>query len=153
MGESRQAMANLFAAFADALNAMDDREFDRLVQGKGKLRLVEEDPGKGGNEGKGKNGRNGGKGGKLLEAPPVTDLTESVPELAQRFEAAASREEAAAVLATVDSPRRKEVLLLLAKEFSVNATARDNIRGIERRLIENVVGARLAAEAIRTVAF
>lgn len=156
MGESRQGMANLFAAFADALNAMDDREFDRLLQGKGKLRLVEEEPGKGGNggdEGKGKNGRKGGKGGKLLEAPPVTDLTESVPELAQRFQAAASREEAAAVLATVDRPRRKEVLLLLAKEFRVNATARDNIRGIERRLIENVVGARLAAEAIRTVAF
>lgn len=147
MGESRQAMANLFAAFADALNAMDDLEFDRLVQGKAKLRLVEKEPVKG------RNGKNGGKGGKLLEAPPVTDLTELVPELAQRFEAAASREEAAAVLATVDRPRRKEVLLLLAKEFSVNATARDNIRGIERRLIENVVGARLAAEAIRTVAF
>lgn len=141
MGESRQAMANLFAAFADALNAMDDREFDRLVQGKGKLRLVEKEPGK---------GKNGGKSGKLPESP---DLMESVPELAQRFEAAASREEAAAVLATVDGRRRKEVLLLLAKEFRVNATARDNIRGIERRLIENVVGARLAAEAIRTVAF
>lgn len=141
MGESRQAIANLFAAFADALNAMDDREFDRLIQGKAKLRLVEKR--------RGKNGGNGNSG-KLLDAPP---LTESIPELAQSFQAAASREEAAAILAAVNSPRRKEILLLLAKEFSVNATARDNIGLIERRLIENVVGARLAAEAIQTVVF
>lgn len=141
MGESRQAIANLFAAFADALNAMDDREFDRLIQGKAKLRLVE--------KGRGRNGGNG-KSGKLLDAPPLTD---SIPELAQKFQAAASREEAAAVLAAVNSPRRKEILLLLAKEFSVNVTARDNIGLIERRLIENVVGARLASEAIQTVAF
>lgn len=141
MSETKQAVANLFAAFADALNAMDDREFDLLIQGNAKLRLVE--------KGRGKNGRNG-KSGKLLDAPP---LTESVPELAQKFQAAESREEAAELLAGVNSRRRKEVLLLLAKEFRVNATARDSIGLIERRLIENVVGARLDAEAIQKVAF
>ena len=141
MGESRQAIANLFAAFADALNAMDDREFDLLIQGKAKLRLVE--------KGRGKNGRNG-KNGKLLDAPP---LTESIPELAQKFQASESRAAAAELLAGVSGRRRKEILLLLAKEFSVNATARDNIGLIERRLIENVVGARLDAEAIQKVAF
>lgn len=138
MGDSRQAIANLFAAFADALNAMDDREFDRLIQGKAKLRLVE--------KGRGKAGKNG----KLLDATP---LTESIPELAQKFQASESRKEAAELLAGVNGRRRKEVLLLLAKELGVNATARDNIGLIERRLIENVVGARLDAEAIQKVAF
>ena len=138
MNESKQAIANLFAAFAEALNAMDDREFDLLVRGEAKLRLVEKRPGK------------NGKNGRRLTAPPLRD---ALPELAQKFQAAASREEAAALLAAIAKPRRKETLLLLAQEFSVNATARDSIERIERQLIENVVGARLAAEAIQTVAF
>ena len=138
MHEAKQTIANLFAAFAEALNAMDDREFDLLLRGEAKLRLVEKRPGK------------NGKNGRLLTAAPLPD---ALPELAEKFQAAASREEAAALLAAIAKPRRKETLLLLAKEFSVNATARDNIEQIERQLIENVVGARLTSEAIRTVAF
>lgn len=138
MHEAKQTIANLFAAFAEALNAMDDREFDLLLRGEAKLRLVEKRQGK------------NGKNGRLLTAAP---LREAIPELAEKFQAAASREEAAALLAAIAKPRRKETLLLLAKEFSVNATARDNIEQIERQLIENVVGARLTSEAIRTVAF
>ena len=42
MSESKQTIAKLLVAFADALISMDDRQFDLLIQGKAKLRLVEE---------------------------------------------------------------------------------------------------------------
>ena len=48
MHESKQAIANLFAAFAEALNAMDEQEFELLLRGEAKLRLVEKRPGKNG---------------------------------------------------------------------------------------------------------
>ena len=44
MRKSKQTIARLLVAFADALDSMDDREFDLLIQGKAKLRLVEEQP-------------------------------------------------------------------------------------------------------------
>jgi hypothetical protein len=136
MSESKQTIAKLFVAFADALNSMDNREFDLLIQGKAKLRLVERPKAR--------------ENGKLLD----TDcLEETLSEVAQKLNAAESREVAESLLAAINQPRRKDFLLLLAKACNVSVGSKDSIAMIERQLIENIVGARLASEAIQKVAF
>ena len=136
MSESKQTIAKLFVAFADALNSMDNREFDLLIQGKAKLRLVERPKTR--------------ENGKLLD---TDSLEETLSEVAQKLNAAESREVAESLLASINQPRRKDFLLLLAKACNVSVGSKDSIAMIERQLIENIVGARLASEAIQKVAF
>ena len=136
MSESKQIIARLFIAFADALNSMDNREFDLLIQGKAKLRLVERPKTR--------------ENGKLLD---TDSLEETLSEVAQKLNAAESREVAESLLASINQPRRKDFLLLLAKSCNVSVGSKDSVAMIERQLIENIVGARLASEAIQKVAF
>ena len=135
MRESRQTISRLLSAFADALDSMDDREFDLLIQGKVRLRTVEKY--------------------KTKKAPTLKDsrLDEAVSEIAQKLSTAESRESAASLLASINHPRRRDFLLLLARSCRVRVESKDNIERIEQRLIENVVGSRLDSEAIRKVSF
>ena len=135
MRDSKQTISRLLYAFADALDSMDDREFDLLVQGKVRLRIVEKHENK--------------------KAPPLNDsrLGEAISEIAQKLNTAESRESAASLLASVNHPRRKDFLLLLARSCGVRVESKDNIASIEQKLIENVVGSKLDSEAIRKVAF
>jgi hypothetical protein len=135
MRESKQTISRLLSAFADALDSMDDREFDLLIQGKVRLRIVEKH--------------------KTKTAPPLNDsrLDGAISEIAQRLSTAESRESAASLLASVNQPRRRDFLLLLAKSCGVRVESKDNIARIEQKLIENVVGSKLDSEAIRKVAF
>ena len=135
MSEPKQTISRLFVAFAEALDAMDDREFDLLIQGKAKLRLVE---------------KRKAKSGKLLDAPSVDEY---LSEMVKKLNDAESREEAESLLASVNQPRRKDFLLLLARACNIPVASRDSIALIERQLIENVVGAKLDAQAIQKVAF
>ena len=127
--------SRLLSAFADALDSMDDREFDLLIQGKVRLRIVEK-PG-------------------TKKAPPLNDfrLDGAISEIAQKLNTAESRESAASLLASINEPRRKDFLLLLAKSCGVRVESKDNIARIEQKLIETVVGSKLDSEAIRKVAF
>ncbi len=135
MCDSKQTLSRLLSAFADALDSMDAREFDLLIQGKAKLRIVENHKPK-----------------KVL---PLDDsfLNGAISETAQRLNAAESREAAASLLASINQPRKKDFLMLLAKSCSVRVESRDSIARIEQKLVENVVGVRLDSEAIRKVAF
>jgi hypothetical protein len=134
MSESKQNIANLFLAFADALKSMDNQEYELLIQGKAKLRLVKDQKAK---------------------AKPVrsSHSDETVSELAQKLNNAESREVAAELLASINQPRSRKFLVLLAEACGVNAGSKDNIARIEEKLIENVVGTRLRSEAIQKVAF
>jgi hypothetical protein len=134
MRESKQTIAKLLVAFADALNSMDDRQFDLLIQGKAKLRLVEEQ-----------------KTGKMKL--DTLHLNHTVSELAQKLNDAETRETAESLIASINQPRRREFLVLLAKACGVRVQSKDNISTIERKLIENTVGSRLRSEAIKNVAF
>ena len=133
MCETKETIAKLFVAFAEALNDMDSSEFEQLLQGDAKLRLVEKPRGK--------------------RSKPTGGANSFVNEIAQRLNAAESREAAEILLASIKQPRRKDFLLLLAKACNVHVASKDSIAMIERQLIENVVGARLTSEAIQKVAF
>jgi hypothetical protein len=135
MRESKQTISKLLFAFADALDSMDDREFDLLIQGKVRLGIVEKPEPK-----------------KTL---PLNDprLDGAISEMAQKLSAAESRESAASLLASINQPRRKDFLVLLARSCGVRVESKDNIARIEQKLIENVVGSKLDSEAIRKVAF
>ena len=134
MSESKQTIAKLLVAFADALNSMDDREFALLIQGKARLRLFEE---------------------RKTAKKPLADscLDEAISELVQNLNSARSREDAESLIASIDQPRRRDFLVLLAKACGVSVGSKDSITRIEQMLIENVVGARLRSEAIKNVAF
>ena len=114
---------------------MDDREFDLLIQGKARLSIVEKH--------------------KTKKAPILDDscLDGIISETAQKLIAAESREAAARLLASINQPRKKDFLLLLAKTCGVRVESKDSIARIEQKLVENVVGARLDSEAIKKVAF
>ena len=135
MRESRQVMSKLLSAVADVLDSMDDREFALLIQGKLKLRTTEKRETK--------------------KTPPLSDtrLDEAIDQMTQKLSTAESREAAASLLASINQPRRRECLLLLAKACGVRVESKDNIERIEQRLVENVVGSRLDSEAIRKVSF
>ena len=135
MSGPKQTIAKLLAAFADALDSMDDREFDLLIQGKAKLRLVKDQ--------------------KSRSKPPldVSCLDKTVSEFAIKLNAAESREVARDLLNSIKQPRRRDFLVLLAKSCGVSVRSKDSIAVIERTLIENTVGSKLRSEAIKNVAF
>ena len=137
MHELKQAIAKISFAFADAIDSMDDSEFELLVQGKAKLRVIKHQEPK--------------KAAKKLFGD--LDLDVAVSELAQKLNLAESREIARDLLASINQPRRKDFLLRLAKSCGVRVESKDSIARIEQKLVENVVGARLDSEAIKKVAF
>jgi hypothetical protein len=134
MCESKQLNAKHLAAFADALDSMDEHDLDLLIQGKATLRLVKI---------------------RKLGKKPIDDspMDEAVSEMAQNLKNAESREAAESLLASIEHPRRKEFLLLLAKACGVKLRAKDSVVMIKRSLIEDVVGTRLSSKAIQKVAF
>ena len=134
MVDSRQTIARLLAAFADALRAMDDNQFDLLIQGKAKLRLVEAQ-----------------KSGKKALAD--FESNEAISELALRLKESDSREAAERLLASITHSRRKDVLLRLAEACGVRIASKDKITRIEQQLIENVVGTKLGSQAIKNLPF
>ena len=135
MSESKQTIAKLLLAFADAMNSMDEREFDLLIQGKAKLRLVQEKP----------------KQEKNRESDACLDHV--VAELAQKLNDVESRESAESLLASINHPRRRNFLILLAQACGVTVGSKDRIARIEQKLIEDVVGSKLRSQAIKKVAF
>ena len=135
MSELKLTIAKLLVAFADAMDSMDDREFDLLIQGKAKLRLVEEKP----------------EQEKNREADACLD--HEVAELAQKLNEVETRESAESLLASINHPRRRLFLLLLARACGVTVGSKDRIARIEQKLVEDVVGSKLRSQAIRKVAF
>ena len=135
MRESTQTMSKLFSVVFDAISAMDDREIDLLIRGKATLHIAEKS--------------------RIKKAASLDDsfLDAAISETAQMLNAAESREVAVDLLASIDQPRKKDFLILLAKSCGVRVESRDSIARIERKLVENVVGVRLDSEAIRKVAF
>ena len=135
MGESVKTTSKLLSIVFDILGSMDDQEIDLLIQGKATLRVVENNRSK--------------------KATPIDDscLDEAISSMAQKLSAADSRASAENLLASINQPRRKDFLLRLAKTCGVRVESKDSIAIIERKLVENVVGARLDSEAIKKVAF
>lgn len=134
MRGSNQEVANLLAAFADAIGSMSDQDFRNLVQGKAKLRLVEVQDTK-------------------TQTAGDPCLDEAVAEMAQNLNSAKSREAAKDLLASIQQPSKKQFLLLTARACGVSVTSKDSISKIEEKLVSNVVGAKLRSEAIRKVSF
>ena len=134
MQDAKQTISKLLTAFADALNSMDDHEFDLLIRGEGNLRFVSRP----------KNGKQ-----RKVDA----DLESAVKEVARKLNEADSREVAENLLASINQPKRKNFLILLARASGVHVESRDNIARIERKLIETTVGAKLRSKAFEEVAF
>ncbi len=138
MHDTKRIMSGLLVAVADALNSMDDREFDLLIRGEGNLRFVAAS-------------KNGLKNGKRLIID--SHIESVVNEVAQKLSDADSRESAESLIASIDQPRRKDFLILLAKASGVRVESKDTIARLERKLIETVVGSKLRSKAFKEVAF
>ena len=134
MTATKQVVSQLLSAFADSLNAMDEHEFELLIQGKAKLRLVQKE--------------------KKLEKKSSVDrssLSEAVIMTAEKLNHAESREEAGTLLASIDHTGKKDFLLALSRACGVSVSSKDNIAKLEQKLIDNTVGARLRTDAIRNL--
>ena len=134
MQDTKQTISKLLVAVADALNSMDEREFEMLMRDEGSLRFVSRS-------------RNGKK--VIVDA----EVENVVNEVARKLDEADSREIAESLLASINQPRRKSFLILLAKASGVHVESRDNIATIERKLIETTVGSKLRSKAFKEVAF
>jgi hypothetical protein len=134
MNESKQTIAKLLAAFADAMDSMDDHEFELLIQGKVKLRVTQP--------------RRSEK--RIIHDPALDQI---IADVARKLNDSESREAAQTVLAAINQPRRKDFLIRLASVCGVNVREKDNISMIEQKLIENVVGSKLRTRAIEKVPF
>ena len=135
MSSSKEVISKLLVAFADAMESMDEREFELLIRGEAKLRLA--------------------KAHKVSEKEPIVDtcLDQAVADVAQKLNDAESREVAEAVIAGIDQPQRKKFLISLSQACGVSVVSRDNIGRIEQKLIEHVVGSKLRSQAIKKVSF
>ena len=117
------------------MESMDDQEFERLIQGRTKLRTVG-----------------------VREAPrkkPAVEecLDQEIADIAQKLNDADSREAAEALIAEINQPQRRKFLLALSQACGVGVGSKDNIGRIEQKLIEGVVGAKLRSQAIKKVSF
>ena len=131
---NRPTIGKLLKAFGDSLHAMDDRELDLLLQGKGMLSFTPAP-------------RTGDR--------PETDarVLEAAREAARRLTKVDSREAAREVLASINHPRRREFLLLIAQASSIRVGSRDSVARIEQKLIQAIVGSKLRTRAFKEVAF
>lgn len=138
MNETKQTISKLLVAVADALNSMDDREFDLLIHGEGSLRFVSAL-------------KNGARNRKKPDHDP--ELKTAVSHVAHSLSLVDSREDAHSLIASINQPKRKDFLVLLAKACGVRIESKDTISRIEHKLIESVVGTRLRSKAFKEVAF
>ena len=136
MDSAKHTISKLLVSFADALNSMDEQEFEQLIRGEGRLRFV--------STSRSRNGR---------KVVVTKELQSAVKEVAKKLKNATSRETAEQLLATIDYPRRKDFLILLAQESRVRVESRDTIARIEHKLIERVVGTKLRSKAFKEVSF
>ncbi|MCY3898811.1 MAG: hypothetical protein OXF86_09590 [Caldilineaceae bacterium] len=134
MIESKANLAKFLIAVADALNSMDSREFELLLDGKAKLRIAE----------------NRKTEKRILDD---SNLNKAVNELAERLKNADSRGAAKRVIASISHSRKREFLVLLAEACDIRVMSKDTIGTIEQKLIESVVGSKLRSKAIRKVDF
>ena len=131
---NRQTLGKLLKAMGDSLQAMNDKEFDLLLQGKGTLRFT---PAR-----------------EITHKSDVEHyLSADADEVARQLDNANSREAAKGVLSAIKHRRRKDFLLLVAQKSDVHVEKRDSIAKIEQKLIETIVGSKLRTQAFKEVAF
>ena len=131
---NRQAIDKLLNIIEDSLCAMDDRELDLLLQGKGRLQFTATSV-----------------ADERSETKP--HLEEAARETAKQLADAETRDAARAVIASIDRPRRREFLLLIAQASGVRVGSKDSIARIEQRLIQAIVGSKLRSRAFKEVPF
>ena len=137
MHSTKQTVSALLTALADAVDSMDDGQFDLLIRGEGSLRFAPAS-------------RNGKNGSKLAVDREVES---SASEIALKLDAADSRQAAEDLIASIDQPRRRDFLLLLSKASGVRVDSKDTIAKIEQKLIEGTIGSKLRSKAFKEVAF
>ena len=134
MDDTKQTISRVLKSFAAALDSMDERQFNLLIHGEGNLRFAEVS----------RNGRR----------PAVAEQLENeVNEVAVKLKEAESREIAERLLASIDHPKRRDFLVLVAEATGVVLGSKDTIKRIEKKLIETVVGSKLRSKAFKEVAF
>ena len=131
---NRQAIGKLFKVIGDSLLAMDDHEFDLVLQGKGVLRFTP------------------------LPEPTKKRVFEAIiqpdaAEIAEKLRDAETREDAQIVISSIKHRPRKEFLFHVARATDVHVESRDSIAKIEHKLIEATVGAKLRSRAFKEVPF
>ena len=131
---NKQVIDKLLNILGNSLRAMDDRELDLLLQGKGTLRFTPTSPA---NE----------------QLEPEPHLWEAAMEIAKQLAGVETREAAREVITSIDRPRRRGFLLLIAQAAGVRVGSRDSIARIEQKLIQSTVGSKLRSRAFREVSF
>ena len=124
----------LLDIMAEALRALSERELQLLLDGKGKLVFISA----------------GGDGG---DEDVETALTDAAREVAKQLAEIESREAAEDLIAAIEHPRRRDVLVRAAQLSRVRVGTKDSAARIGHKLIDATVGARLRSRAFREVPF
>ena len=148
---NRQTIGKLFRVIGDSLLAMDDHEFDLMLQGKGFLRFTPVSE-------KAKKGVVASRV-RQDDANVIAQKSRDAKSLggadviAQKLRDAESREEAIVVIASINRRPRKAFLSHVAQAAGVLVESKDSIAKIEHKLIEATVGAKLRSRAFKEVPF
>lgn len=142
--------ASLLAVVVDFLNSSDVSELEQLAHGKAELRIIPTDEVESRTDAKASRQKTNGSARFDMQAQP------EIEKIARQLNEADSREEAESLIASIKVAKgkgRKDFLVRLAKACAVYVESKDSIARIERKLIENTVGAKLRSKAFREVAF
>ena len=137
----RTEISNLLKVITKALNELDDSQFLKLIQGKGKIKFV--DLGE----------REKVKRPNRKNTNKVALNDSEIQSLAIEIRKCQTREEAAELLHMNGREIRRESLERLARILQVYIAKSDRISVIEDKIIEFAVGVRLRTEAIRGLKF
>ena len=124
----------LLEVMAEALRALNERELQLLLDGKGRLVFISA-------------GRDGG------DTDVETALTDAARDIAKQLAEIESREAAEDLIAAIEHPRRRDVLVRTAQLSRVRVGTKDSAARIQQKLIDATVGARLRSRAFREVPF
>jgi hypothetical protein len=122
----KSTLSKALRAILPAVEALDQRELDALISGKGKLVFVEKE-----------------------KSQKITEIeTPDVGPIPERLDKCKNREEARSVLREITS---KEALFSIARSMKIHVVKNDRRQDMENKIVEFTVGAKLRSEAIRTL--
>jgi hypothetical protein len=132
MTVERALLVRMLRRMAEVFEAMDDAELECFF---------------GGLQSRGRTSKVGGSRRAAATEPLTEKDLFQANDIVHRLQQARTRDEGTSIL--VDLNLTKRELVAIARARSVHITKEDNIRRIEEKLVEALIGSRLNSQAIR----
>ena len=134
---SKSEVVNLLKVIVQALNQLDESQYEQLLNGKGRIKFIELEP------------RATDRHVKRQRSLKVNLSDEEMQLVAEQLKICQTRDDARTLLHKNGRDMSKDSLLRLAKFLGVHVNKNDRNNIVEDKIVEFVVGARLRAETIR----